>query len=186
MLLQLGDFPYPAKVFSAPQSVLGAVCTVHYNAVHREYTSVLTVVSGENPPLSTQNRGNVPNSGRKPPELSVFRGGVQTAEHTTKATKEVPVAVATRHCAQVVTQNDKGTEAEQNEHQDGHPWRAHVVALRGGRRIARAGIGCIHTVHTLRVGMVEMMCLVQATRLSALRSYTTTGFAFWRSHEKRV
>jgi hypothetical protein len=41
-------------------------------------------------------------------------------------------------------------------------------------------------VHTLRVGMVEMMCLVQATRLSALRSYTTTGFAFWRSHEKRV
>jgi hypothetical protein len=40
-------------------------------------------------------------------------------------------------------------------------------------------------VHALRVGMVEMMCLVQAPRLSALRSYTT-GFAFWRSHEKRV
>jgi hypothetical protein len=40
-------------------------------------------------------------------------------------------------------------------------------------------------MHALRVGMVEMMCLVQATRLSALRSYTT-GFAFWRSHEKRV
>ena len=107
MLLHVSGFPYPAKVFSSPQSVLGAVCTVYCNAVPREFTSVLTVVSGENPPLSTQSRGNEPNSGRKPPELSVFRGGVQTAEHTTKATKEVPVAAATRHCAQVVTQDDE-------------------------------------------------------------------------------
>ena len=160
MLLQLGGFPCPTKVLSASMSVLGAVCTVYCNAVRREFTSVLTDVSGENPPLSTQSRGNVPNSGRKRPELSVFRGGVQTAEHTTKATKEVPVAAATGHCAQVVTQNNEGPEAKQNEHQDGHPWRAHVVALWRGRRIARAGIRRIHTVHALRVGMIEMMCLV--------------------------
>jgi hypothetical protein len=31
--------------------------------------------------------------------------------------------------------------------------------------------------------MVEMMRLVHTTGLGALRSYTTTGFAFWRSHE---
>lgn len=118
-------------------------------------------------------------------ELSIFRGGVQATKHERKATKEVPVAAPTRYCTQVVTQNNKRPEAEQNEHQDGHPRRAHVVALWRGRRITRAGIRRIHAVHALRVGMVEMMCLVQATRLSALGSYTT-GFAFWRSHEKRV
>ena len=125
-------------------------------------------------------------SGPKQLELSVFRGGVQATKHACKATKEVPVAAPTGHCAQVVTQNNKRPEAEQNEHQDGNPRWAHVVALWRGRRIARAGIRRIHAMHALRVGMVKMMCLVQATRLSAFRSYTTTGFAFWRSHEKRV
>lgn len=127
----------------------------------------------------------IAHSGPKQSELSIFRSGVQATKHARKATKEVPVAAPTRYCTQVVTQNNKRPEAEQNEHQDGHPRRAHVVALWRGRRIARAGIRRIHAVHALRVGMVEMMCLVQAPRLSALRSYTT-GFAFWRSHEKRV
>jgi len=128
----------------------------------------------------------IAHSGPKQLELSIFRGGIQATKYASKATKEVPIAAPTGHCAQVVTQNNKRPEAEQNEHQDGHPRRAHVIALWRGRRITRAGIRRIHAMHALRVGMVEMMCLVQTTRLSALRSYTTTGFAFWRSHEERV
>ena len=181
-----GAFPLPRKGFRQfPKCSRRRMYRLLQRCAPRIYLDFHPCFCGKLAFIHTSKRETA-HSGPKQLGLSVFRGGVQATKHACKATKEVPVAAPTGHCAQVVTQNNKRPEAEQNEHQDGNPWRAHVVALWRGRRITRAGIRRIHAVHALRVGMVEMMCLVQATRLSALRSYTTTGFAFWRSHEKRV
>ena len=108
----------------------------------------------------------------------IFGGGKQTAQNKSQAKDQVVVTSATRNGAQVIQQDDEGTQDKESEHQDRHPARTDFDVLGNWRGITRR---CRDSVLVVSWGFGTGL-----TGTSALRSRASACFPFRRCHERRV
>ena len=97
--------------------------------------------------------------------LVIFRGCVQPTQKGEQADRQVPVTAPTGHKTEVIEQNHECTEAQENEHQNGDPWRALLCVLRHGRGVA-----------AVRVHGWFVMPKVQARLVATLWGYASARF----------
>lgn len=108
----------------------------------------------------------------------VFRGSKQTAQNKSEAEHQVVVATSARNGAQVIQQNDEGTQDEEGKHQDRNPRGTDFDVLRNWWGVTRR---CRDAVLVMSWGFGTGL-----TGASALGSRASACFPFRRCHERRV
>ena len=108
----------------------------------------------------------------------VFRGCVQPAQNRPETDEQIDVAATSGDCAQVVEQDDEGSDDEQGEHQNRHPCRTLLDVFGNGGRVAARG----------RNSMLVMIPLAftGGLRASALRGRSSARSSFRRCHDQQV